>query len=187
MKKAGAPWKGLLLLAGGLLLGLGLGALVFFGGGETDAAPRRPLTVGAEAPDFSLATLTGERLSLSALRGKPVVLNFWATWCAPCKEEMPLLQETSQRYGSDLTVLGVNIGEQPEEVAPFVDALGITFPVLLDPNEQIALLFFVRNMPVTYFLDAQGVVRAQHTGMLLPAQLDRYLQTIGLPESAGGP
>jgi cytochrome c biogenesis protein CcmG, thiol:disulfide interchange protein DsbE len=177
-------WKGALFLLGGLLAGVLLGLIVFFSGqpavGADPADRRLPPAVGGPAQDFELPLLGGSTQKLSELRGKPVVINFWATWCGPCRDEMPLLERFAQEYAGQVVVLGVNSGEGESQVTPFVEELKITFPILLDLDEQVTNLYFVRNFPITFFVDAEGVVRAQHLGILREDLLLRYIETIGL-------
>lgn len=177
-------WKGILLLLGGLLVGSGLGAIVFLSGqpASIDQQGRRssPPTVGSKAPDFSLSILDGSDQRLSDLQGKPVLINFWATWCLPCKEEMPVLEKAYEKYGGKLVVLGINSGETEAQIRSFLEEIEISFPVMLDETEAVSDLYFVRNFPITYFIDESGVIRAMHLGTLQENQIDRYLSTIGI-------
>ncbi|MBX3015426.1 MAG: TlpA family protein disulfide reductase [Caldilineaceae bacterium] len=111
------------------------------------------------APDFSLTTLTGETFSLSAVRGTPVVLNFWATWCGPCQRELPALQAAAERYGDRVLIIGVDQGEAPEIVQRYVDQLGLTFPIPLDTEFTVSDQYNVRGLPTTYFIDGEGIIR----------------------------
>ena len=139
------------------------------------------LEVGEAAPDFTVQDLDGNAVKLSDYRGKPVILNFWATWCAPCRVEMPEFQavyEKNQDIG--LEILAVNRDETREQVVDFFDEFGLTFTPLLDQGALVAEQYQVFNMPTTYFLDENGVVTAVHRGPLVSSQLDGYLeQTIG--------
>lgn len=189
-KPSGIPYKGIVFLLAGLLIGALLAYTVLLSGGgagrETsgesvgDNDPRLPAAVGSTAPDFTLPNLEGEPVALSSLRGKPVVINFWATWCAPCKEEMPLLESTSQQLGDQVVFLGVDYAEGKDVVQSFVSELGLTFPILLDSDGAVADRYFVRNYPTTLFVDAEGVVRAQRVGLLDEDLLEKYLETIGI-------
>ncbi len=124
------------------------------------------------APDFTLTRFdTGEAISLSALRGKPVILNFWATWCRPCRAEMPALQATFERYGDDLLVVGVDQGEEGAVVGPFLDELGITFPVLLDGDMSVGRDYRIMGLPTTFFIDSKGIIRGVHAGEINSAIL----------------
>lgn len=111
------------------------------------------------APDFALSTLTGEDFALSKEHGTPVVLNFWATWCGPCQNEMPALQLASERFQGRVKIIGVDQGESAEVVQPFVDEMGISFPIILDYDFTAGELYNVRGMPTTYFIDSTGVIR----------------------------
>lgn len=133
------------------------------------------------APDFTLTNLDGESLDTADLRGKNVLINFWATWCGPCRQEMPMLEAASEEHASELVVLAVNIGEEPWRVKQFIHDLGLNFEVLMDENNQVQDLFRVRAYPTTYLIDTQGVVRAQHVGLLSETQLEKYLERVDLP------
>ena len=175
--------KGPLLLIAGLGLGLSLGLLVFYGGpslGGQATARQLPPTVGSEVADFSLKQLDGTTLTLADLRGRPVLINFWATWCPPCREEMPLLERTAQTYGGRLVVVGVDYGEDAQTVAAFVQSLGIHFPIALDSNGEVAGRYFVRSYPASFFVDADGILRAQHLGALTADLMVTYLETVGI-------
>ena len=170
------------MLLGGLLIGVLLGVSILFTGADRSANSRRglPPAIGSPVQDFELPILTGGSQRLSALKGKPVVINFWASWCAPCKEEMPLLDRLSQNHSGDLAVLGVNYAETPEVVQEFVQESGISFPILLDETGRVSDLYYVRNYPTTFFIDADGVLRAQHIGLLSEEALARYLSLAGI-------
>ncbi|WP_079480090.1 peroxiredoxin family protein [Halobacillus salinus] len=127
------------------------------------------LKVGETAPDFTLETLSGETVTLSELKGQKVFLNFWATWCPPCKEEMPEMEKFQQEYGDEVTVLAINgtAGEQGmeradkiENVKQFVQDGGFTFPVLLDMELSITSeQYQVISIPTTYFIGTDGVIQ----------------------------
>ncbi|GAB4449520.1 MAG: TlpA disulfide reductase family protein [Chloroflexi bacterium OHK40] len=120
------------------------------------------------APDFTLEDSDGHEVRLSDLRGQPVVLNFWATWCVPCKAEMPELQTlySETGAGAGFELLAVNMREAPAPAAAFGAGLGLSFPLVIDPAGLIADSFRVTVLPTTYVIDAEGVVRAQHLGPL---------------------
>ncbi len=111
------------------------------------------------APNFTLTTLANETFTLQEAQGKPVVLNFWATWCGPCQRELPALQAAAERYGERVLILGVDQGEAPELVQRYVDEKGLTFAIPLDAEFEVSTLYNVRGLPTTYFIDSQGVIR----------------------------
>ena len=115
--------------------------------------------LGHPAPDFTLPTLDGQRFTLAEKRGTPVVLNFWATWCGPCQNEMPTLQTTFSRMGERVLIVGVDQGETTAEVQPFIDRLGLTFPIAMDSDMAVGNLYNIRGMPTTYFIDSDGIIR----------------------------
>jgi thiol-disulfide isomerase/thioredoxin len=116
--------------------------------------------IGKLAPDFKLNGLDGPEVSLASFRGRPVLLNFWATWCGPCQMEMPMLQEIYQKWaGKGLVLLAVNLQEDPASVREFVEDAGYTFPVLLAPGNEVPLAYNIRGIPTTFFVDADGVIR----------------------------
>jgi cytochrome c biogenesis protein CcmG, thiol:disulfide interchange protein DsbE len=123
-----------------------------------DALAAEP-AVGRPAPDFTLNTVAGETLQLSALRGQPVVLNFWATWCGPCQREMPVLESASQRFAGEVAFVGVDQGEESEVVAEYIESMGVTFSIPLDPDFAVGNRYNVQGMPITYFVDADGIIR----------------------------
>ena len=121
--------------------------------------------VGQPAPDFALKSLAGENLRLSEFRGEVVMINFWATWCGPCRQEMPLLDELYQRYEKvGFRVLGVNIDDDQRSAIKMVSVLGISFPVLLDERKHVSRLYDVDAMPATLLIDRSGIVRYIHHG-----------------------
>ncbi len=111
------------------------------------------------APDFTLTTLDNETFSLHAAQGKPVVLNFWATWCGPCQRELPALQAAAERYGDSVLIVGVDQGEAADLVQRYVDEKGLTFAIPLDADFAVSGLYNVQGLPTTYFIDSQGVIR----------------------------
>lgn len=122
------------------------------------------LSIGQVAPDFSLTTLDGEPFTLSKLRGKPVVLNFWATWCGPCRRELPALQAASERYGDQVAIIGVDQAEAAATVQSYVDSLELTFAIPMDTDNAVGSTYGVRGLPTTYFIDSQGVIRRVWSG-----------------------
>lgn len=182
---------GLVVLVGvGLLAGFVMAALTLAnpspmldssGSGMPTSVPDR-VAEGEPAPDFTAETAAGDRVALSDYAGQPVLLNFWATWCAPCRVEMPALQAASERYADEgVVVLAVNASERRDQVEGFMDELGLTFPAVLDPEGEIVDLYEVRVFPTTIWIDGQGVVRAEHFGALDDELIDDYLAEISAP------
>jgi peroxiredoxin len=120
---------------------------------------------GSVAPDFTLKSNSGKNLKLSEFRGQVVMINFWATWCAPCRQEMPLLNHIYEQYHkTGFTLLGVNIDDKPESAKALAQQLGISFPVLFDTDKQISHRYDVDAMPSTVLIDRSGKVRYLHRG-----------------------
>ncbi len=118
------------------------------------------------APDFSLTLRDGGMTSLSDHRGDVVMVNFWATWCGPCREEMPHLEALHQRYSSlGFTLLGVNVEENSQDALDWLaETMPVSFPILLDPGNQVSELYDVVAMPSTVLIDRQGMIRHLHHG-----------------------
>ncbi|MDX1480934.1 MAG: TlpA disulfide reductase family protein [Woeseiaceae bacterium] len=133
---------------------------------------------GQTAPDFALKSASGENLRLSEYRGDVVMINFWATWCGPCRQEMPLLDDLYARYNRvGFNLLGVNIDDDARRAMQMVEDLGINFPVLFDDSKEVSRLYQVEAMPVTVLVDRQGTVRHVHHGYK-PGYEEKYLTQI---------
>lgn len=177
-----------------MLIGVALVGLLLIG--VAIAATRQPQTLptvsgsGQEAipsnqpaPDeaFALPAATlegfagGPPVELAQFRGKPLVVNFWATWCAPCVKEMPAFQEVAADLRDDVTFLGVDVEDSPPNAEPFVDRLGIDYPLAIDPRREFARSVNIFGMPTTLFVDAEGIVQYRYTGPLEEAQLRELL------------
>lgn len=117
--------------------------------------------VGSKAPDYGATTLAGDTVTLASLRGSPVLLNIWATWCPPCRQEMPDLQQLHERYSAEgLRVLGVSTDAAGSDkaVAEFLEEYGVTYTILRDPTDRISSVFMTQGIPVTILIDADGTV-----------------------------
>ena len=144
-----------------------------------NAAAGSGVPVGSVAPDFELKTVTGESYRLSDLRGKAVLLNFFATWCRYCEQEMPALEEAYRTYADQgFVVLAIDLDETDLAITAFRDEMGITFPILVDRGSNVARVYQIVPLPTTYFIDRSGVVRGKWTGPLTPEQLREALQLI---------
>ena len=138
-------------------------------------------TAGKPAPDFTTQTLDGSRVRLSQYRGKPVLLNFWATWCAPCQDEMPLIQRASDIYKSQgLVVLAVDYQQtNTTSMQAFLRKVGAQFPAVFDPAGQIAGAYGVNvGLPVSVFIDRSGAVSFIQLGQMSDAVLQQHLHAI---------
>ena len=133
---------------------------------------------GQPAPDFALKSSTGENMRLSEYRGDVVMINFWATWCGPCRQEMPLLDELYSRYERvGFNLLGVNIDDDSSRAMDMISELGVSFPVLFDARKEVSKLYDVDAMPVTVLVDREGNVRYVHQGYK-PGYEEKYLDQV---------
>jgi cytochrome c biogenesis protein CcmG, thiol:disulfide interchange protein DsbE len=149
--------------------------------GEADANEAAPAT-GHFAPDFTLRTPDGTAFRLNDLRGHPVMVNFWATFCPPCMAELPAIQAAySDHQAQGLVVVGVNQKESAQVVRDFAGPLGITFPLLIDPLDTAGQAYHITALPVSFFIDDEGVIRDVVFGALTPETLEEHLKTILKP------
>jgi len=140
---------------------------------------RATAKIGEPAPDFTLPTPEGENISLKEFQGQVVLINFWATWCPPCRLEMPFLEAAYQRYKDQgFTVLAVDQQESPQAVRAYFQELGLTFPVVIDGTGEVSSLYRVLALPTSYFVDRNGVVRIMHRGAMTQQQLEGYLAQV---------
>jgi len=172
----------------GVLLGISLAVtsgIALIGRSEEEQVSDQGIQVapvaGALAPDFTLVNLEGDRVRLSDFHGQPVLINLWATWCGPCRIEMPAIQSRFEKYQDDgFAVLAVNFDEQRADVQAFRDEFGLTFQILLDPGAEVQKLYRNRSYPSSFFIDRAGVIQVQHIGVMTEGQLDENLKKIGL-------
>ena len=184
MLKSRLEWTGLLIIAA--LLGT---AWIFVSRKppQTTATPialtEAPI-VGHLAPDFTLQTPIGETVTLSEVidrngtGGQPVVLNFWASWCGPCRVEMPDLQRANMKYNGRSTIIGINQGESAGIITDFGNEFGITYPLLVDDDNAINHMYTINSLPTTVFIDANGVVREVQIGILTQAVLEDRIEML---------
>ncbi len=137
-----------------------------------DTSPRR---AGA-APDFALLDESGERFALSDFQGQPVFLNFWATWCTFCKEEMPDMERVHQEYGDGLVVIGVNAGDSVEDGEDFVRKSGVTYLRLYDSDLSVTDGYLVQAMPTSYFITPDGTISDANFGFMVYDQMVEQIE-----------
>ncbi|WP_442600271.1 peroxiredoxin family protein [Neobacillus sp. D3-1R] len=140
---------------------------------ESSVTNKTGTEIKDKAPDFELKTLDGKTVKLSELRGKKVILNFWATWCPPCKAEMPEMQKFHEEVGDEVIILAVNIDPQLD-VQKFVDDMGITFTIPLDDEDLVNADYQVVSIPTTYFIDTKGVIQGKHVGAMTYDNMKNY-------------
>lgn len=131
------------------------------------------LKVGSTAPDFVLKTLAGESVKLSDLKGKKVMLNFWATWCPPCKAEMPEMQTFYEETKNDVSILAVNL-DPNNDVEGFAKKGGFTFPIVLDENDEVKTTYGIISIPTTFFLDEKGKITHIFIGKMTYDDMKKY-------------
>lgn len=130
------------------------------------------------APDFTLTTREGETVQLADLKGKVVMINFWASWCAPCRQEMPFLDEMYKDFSrAGFVLLGVNLDQNSAAAEKFLADVPVTFPVLMDPKGDVAKLYNNRAMPSSFFVDREGQLAYLHMGYR-PGEEEKYRQTV---------
>jgi peroxiredoxin len=146
---------------------------------STEPIGINPSVIKTKAVDFKLKDLDGNEVSLSDLKGKKVFLNFWATWCPPCKEEMPdiekLYQETKD---SDLVIVAIEIGEPLSTVKSFIDSNKYNFKILIDPSQSVATQYNIAAIPTSYFIDVDGNIISKNVGAMNIEQMRAYIKTL---------
>lgn len=149
--------------------------------GELQNNENTGLDIGNQAPDFILKSINNKNVQLSSFRGKKsVVVNFWATWCPPCREEMPAFEEIFVRNKDKLEILGVNLQESERAINNFIKDIPVTFTLLLDPNSEVKKLYNVFTQPVTYFIDKNGIIADKKFGPLTPKEIEDKFNEIGI-------
>jgi cytochrome c-type biogenesis protein len=131
--------------------------------------PRQVVAVGSPAPRYAAATLGGDSVATSSLAGKVVLLNIWATWCAPCRQEIPYLQSLYERHRAEgLEVVGVSVDARGEDeaIAAFAKEFGMSYPIWRDPDERIQSLYLAVGVPASYLIDRSGILRWRRVGIV---------------------
>ncbi len=160
----------------GLIIGAVLVAILFAGLGKDPTAIRSPL-IDKPAPAFALREVgTSNTVDLSQFRGKPVVVNFWATWCMPCWEEHPVLVANARMLQPNVQFLGVVFQDKEATILGFLQQRGSSYPTVVDDKGKTAIAYGVGGVPETFFLDSNGVIRAKYAGPMSPEILQSNLQ-----------
>ena len=160
------------------LLGL-LGYAIFGNRADIKTSP----LVGKQAPDFVLKTFDGKDISLSDQKGKTILLNFWASWCMPCRQEAPALEDSWQRYiNEDVVFIGVNVWDEPSNAENYISQFGGGYVNAFDPNEEIQVDYGVGGVPETFFIDSSGIVVDKFTGPLTEQIIDYFVLKAKQPE-----
>ncbi len=166
-------WK--VLAAGALVIVPLIWILASGFGHDPHAIPTT--TIGSPAADFALTSLEGDPVQLSKLRGKPVVLNFWSTWCGPCVGEHPLLQAAARQH-PEVVFLGVLYGDEPGRARDYLKRAGSAYPTLVDESQRIVVDYGVAGVPETFFIAADGTIVEKVSGGLGQAQLLAALEKL---------
>lgn len=136
-------------------------------------------TFKLKAIDFNLKDLNGKEISLSDLKGKKVFLNFWASWCPPCRAEMPDIEKLyAETKDSDLVILAVNLGEDKNTVKSFIDKNNYKFKVLLDSDQNVAAKYNITSIPTSFFIDKEGTIVEKRIGAMTYEEMKNYVNTI---------
>ena len=154
------------------------GAAVTLGGSEGNSATSTSLRI---APSFTLPDVRGggATVGLGSGAGRPVVVNFFASWCVPCREELPLLEQASRRLAGSVDVVGVDVGDSRTAAVELLERTGVTFPAGFDPDRKVAARYRLQGMPTTVFVDGQGRIAGVARGKLSASELDRHLAVLG--------
>ena len=172
------------ILVAVLMIGLIGGASVLYNSLSADYAPVQNVTEAAvkQAPDFTVTDQDGNEVKLSDFFGKPIVLNFWASWCGPCQYEMPDFEEAYKTYGEEVEFLMVNLtdgySETLSSARAFLEDTGYTFPVYFDTKSEGMMTYQVYSIPCTYFLDAEGALVTKNIGMITADAIQQGIELI---------
>lgn len=153
--------------------------------GEGDSGiepqPGAPLKSGNKAPDFTAELIDGSTITLSDLKGKPVIINFWATWCGPCVREMPAFERLKEDFGDEIGIIAVNCGDDADTVKDFASENGYTFPIALDESYEVTMLYPTNSIPYTVVIDANGKITHISAGAAdADTMYGKYKEALGL-------
>lgn len=150
---------------------------------EKEVIAQNGIEIGKVAPEFELSKLDGTKVKLSDLKGKKVIVNFWATWCGPCQREMPDMQEFYNKYQKDVEILAVNYTasegtDGKEKVRKFGEEKGVTFPILLDTDIKVTTTYKVITIPTSYFVDTNGVIQDKFIGPMTVQEMEKRVANL---------
>ncbi|WP_339059994.1 TlpA disulfide reductase family protein [Tepidibacillus marianensis] len=161
-----------------------VGGIIYYNqassGGSKDSRPE----VGFLAPDFTLKNEQGQNITLSQYKGKPIFINFWASWCPPCKVEMPFIQQAFEKYKDQVVFLGVNLtsNDSRDAAINFMKSNGYQMPILFDdnkdPKKTVGTLYRAVSIPTSYFIDKNGVIQVKHTGAMEYNTIEKDIKKI---------
>lgn len=143
---------------------------------------RGPVSIGSPAPIFRLMGLDDNSVKLDEYKGKVVILNFWATWCSPCKEEMPILNEYGAQHSDSVVIIGVAVMDSVESIRSFIQQSGVSYSILIDETGVVGSAYHVVGYPTTYFIDTEGMIRGKYVGTLSPRVLQQNLIPLGITQ-----
>ena len=145
---------------------------------KTDVEPEQSigLEIGDIPPDTMLVGINGEQMMLSDLKGKKVFLNFWATWCPPCREEMPAIEQMQKKYGDDLIIVAVSSMESKATVTQFLESNPYTFPIYLDEKGKLSKTYQLLSIPTSYFINEKGIIQNKAIGSMTFEKMESYYQ-----------
>ena len=162
-----------------VLIVVGVGSLLWMGQQSATSASQPTTPTGATAPDFALLSPEGREISLSDYAGQVILINWWATWCPPCKAEMPAINAFYEAHQADgFVVLAVNSQEGASTVKDFIQHNGFTFPILLDSQGQVMDRYHVRALPTSFIIDRHRVIQHIQTGEISPQQLEAIVEPL---------
>ncbi|WP_054534226.1 TlpA family protein disulfide reductase [Herpetosiphon geysericola] len=178
--KQGLSRKEWLWLGAGIIVAIIVIATVAILTSGNSNKPQTVVGIDRPVPAMVLKTVDGDSFNPAEYRGKPLIINFWASWCEPCKEEMPALVRTAERYGDKIAVVGINLTDQDkdQEIRRFIQRYAVTYPIALD-NERVAQQAFgIFNIPVTFFIDSEGIIRYTRINAITETEMDHVLSEL---------
>lgn len=146
---------------------------------EIETRDEKPL-VGFMAPNFTLVDKDSNEVTLEQYRGKPVFVNFWASWCPPCREEMPYIQEAYDKYGDEIVFLLVNVtpGDSRDAALKFMEVNQYDMPILFDLDGSVSDLYRANSIPTSFFIDKNGIIKVRHAGLMNYTQIEDYINKV---------